>query len=336
MRRARSSNDPAGGGQAVAGYGQAGHGRSRRYHMGVRFHQELIRQFRVDDWPYSKLHIKDLESLETKRILFDSRQAAVFDGLFNIPDRMQEHLHFPFPQFYLEFTEPVLLASQEPGHRDESRAMLVAPLHAEISYMGKKKYLAEGSNVTMYLTDADGSVVSRTYLYNLQQNRAFTRVLNCRGGPDPSDIPTEFSNDGWIMASGSIAGIPERHIGWWETIITSYSTLLSWMTAYMMAKSIVVVPEPVSRQVRRAAERAGHIPEPWHVVKVDPRIVKGRAAGEEPKWTHSYRYDVIGHLRFGRHKTREGYRECIEWVPPHQRGLSNDLYIPKTYLVEKD
>ena len=49
---------------------------------------------------------------------------------------------------------------------------------------------------------------------------------------------------------------------------------------------------------------------------------------------HSYRYDVMGHIRFGRHKLGDGtYRHTFEFVRPHQRGLKNSIYIPKTYNV---
>jgi hypothetical protein len=103
-----------------------------------------------------------------------------------------------------------------------------------------------------------------------------------------------------------------------------------------MAKSVKIreEQEPMSRQVRRALEREKKIPAPWHVVYVEPKTgVKGTPGGGEGA-EHGYRYDVIGHLRCGRHKTKDGYRETIEWVSDHQRGLKHELYIPKTYQVE--
>jgi hypothetical protein len=43
---------------------------------------------------------------------------------------------------------------------------------------------------------------------------------------------------------------------------------------------------------------------------------------------HGIRYDVRGHFRrLSNGKTT--------WVRPHQRGLANELYVPKTYLVTK-
>jgi hypothetical protein len=104
-----------------------------------------------------------------------------------------------------------------------------------------------------------------------------------------------------------------------------------------MAKSVEIVALPTTRQIRRALEREGRVPNPWHVVRVQPKMIRGKSETVgESGIKHSYRYDVIGHLRFNRHKVKDGYRETIEWVSDHQRGLENELYIPKTYKVEKD
>ena len=43
---------------------------------------------------------------------------------------------------------------------------------------------------------------------------------------------------------------------------------------------------------------------------------------------HSIRYDVRGHFR----RLTTGK---TTWVRPHQRGIENELYIPKTYLVDR-
>ena len=101
-----------------------------------------------------------------------------------------------------------------------------------------------------------------------------------------------------------------------------------------MAKGVEIIAAPLTRQQRRFNERHG-IPNPWHVVRLDPRLSSKGSPEGEPQYRHQYRYDVIGHLRFNRHHTREGIKHTIEWVMPHQRGLANQLYVPKTYRVEK-
>ena len=68
--------------------------------------------------------------------------------------------------------------------------------------------------------------------------------------------------------------------------------------------------------------------EPYYVCRI--RGVQydsaGNPAGEGSK--HGIRYDVRGHFR----RMTNGK---TTWVRAHQRGLANELYIPKTYVVDK-
>ena len=109
------------------------------------------------------------------------------------------------------------------------------------------------------------------------------------------------------------------------------------MMLYCMAKGIYIQQEGLTRQQRRFYEQHPKLPQAWRVVKVEPKFMSEHSEGEGAH--HSYRYDVIGHLRFTKHRVREGdgvlvQKDYVEWVSPHQRGLSNTLYIPKTYSVE--
>ena len=106
---------------------------------------------------------------------------------------------------------------------------------------------------------------------------------------------------------------------------------LGYLGAYMMANGIEIVEEKVSRQQKRLlARRKG--PSPWHVIQVKPTIrdvlpPEGKDDGYVRR--HGHRYDVMGHLRFGKHKLKDGtYRHTIEWVKPHQRGLRHEHYVP--------
>jgi hypothetical protein len=68
---------------------------------------------------------------------------------------------------------------------------------------------------------------------------------------------------------------------------------------------------------------------------VEPKFYSNPEGTGDPLYQHRYRYDVIGHLRFGKHKRGDGsYSHTIEWVAPHQRGLQHSMYIPKTHRVE--
>jgi hypothetical protein len=122
------------------------------------------------------------------------------------------------------------------------------------------------------------------------------------------------------------------------------SRLFKWILGYTMSKSVVISEQAIPRSVRRRAERKGlPPPDPWHIVEVDPKLVRrsesgvvavGGSNGKHRK--HGYRYDVMGFMRIGKHKLRDGtFRSGMEFVRPHQRGLKNDLYVPSTRSVSQ-
>ena len=99
--------------------------------------------------------------------------------------------------------------------------------------------------------------------------------------------------------------------------------------AYMTARGIKIVEEPLPRNVRRQLDRK-NMTNPWNVITAE-NPSKRYQGSEDPTAgpKHSYRYDVIGHFRFGRHPLSDGsHRTTREWVRPHQRGLQNLNYIP--------
>lgn len=347
----------------------------------------------------------------TKRIRFDSKQAALFGELNEpVPDMVQRGLKLPFDQFYLELTNPIdLPTAHEPGWTDTIRAFLVYPdFIDEVGPRIPSDFDDEGPYLTITVftdsipddgeeaaalreqwgsafdsasispTSREGESVldiklgkgtnaphraiimsgvgfhshkalsDRTLRYSLKTGHAYVPVdlVESGGSTVPEslkgNIPhhrfREYEISRLFPAMHEFAEMPDREIGWWEPAIDTYATLLSWMLAYMMAKSIQLIAEPISRQQRRWLERRDlPIPEPFHLVKVDPKLLQRYAQLEsgETSTTHGYRYDVIGHLRFGRHRRGDGtYSETIEWVPPHQRGLRHSTYIPKTSSFE--
>lgn len=85
----------------------------------------------------------------------------------------------------------------------------------------------------------------------------------------------------------------------------------------------------VPAKVNRKREQQGKkILEPYYVCRI--RGVQYDSNGEPTGQGthHGFRYDVRGHFR----RLDSGK---TTWVRPHQRGLQNELYIPKTYVVEK-
>lgn len=293
---------------------------------------------------YYMLH-QLIDGPNTKRLMFDTRQAQVFDDTGEgPPKRMAGKVHMPFSQFYVELTEPLLVSFQEPGEADLLRAFAVdTVMHSDVENMAKEaddKRFADSVRglirVAAFLTEEQNSIrmVDRSFWLNPQTGIAYSTAYAILGSG--STLPDSISEHTLVPMLADYEEMPDREKSWYEHILQATADLFIWMMIYLMAKSIEIIPEPLTRQQRRLFERKKKIPEPWHVVKLEPIITqRGRGEPSEIGSEHSYRYDVIGHLRFGRHKLKDGsYRETVEWVPSHQRGLKNTLYIPKTYKVE--
>jgi hypothetical protein len=278
-----------------------------------------------------------ITSVNTKRVIFDARQATIFDKSQPIPVEGIK-IQPPFDQLYIEFTEPVEIQAQEPGYFDKLVAILYMHDTSSIPVRTEKgtEYIPASMAIFILFNEEKNQWTDRAFRFSLERKMAFPAVMNVRGTADPSEIPADWSDVSWFTTGLNIPEMPNRHIGWWEQGIQSFSQLLCWMFSYMMAKSVKIEQIPLTRQLRRQLERQkGYVPQPWHRVWVEPKVFEKRISdlpGEGGE--HGYRYDVISTLRFNKHKLKDGsYRHTIEFVPAHQRGLKHNLYIPKTYEV---
>ena len=111
---------------------------------------------------------------------------------------------------------------------------------------------------------------------------------------------------------------------------TYYRNLAIACIGYINCENIYLLQEggAPDKVNRKRAQQGKKILEPYYVCRI--RGVQydsnGQPTGEGTH--HGFRYDVRGHFR----KLTSGK---TTWVRPHQRGLQNELYIPKTYVVEK-
>lgn len=324
----------------------------KRHVKSTRFLLELLTQFRqFSAFPDPRYRVYTLltellEDPNTKRMVFDARQATLFDAIGDMDPAMRAKVHPPFNQLYVEFSEPILLGESEPGHEDYARGFYFAHEVASASYKtaAGEALSSPLSQVTFFLTEQVGEgergkqYIDRSFKMNLSSGYALVRKKDAVTGTDPSEVPEDWTPGSYFLAAQQEvpwSGTNDRHIGWWERVTDHYASLVLWVFAYTMAKSIHVVQEPMSRQYRRWMERKNKLPHIWHYVRVEPKFITHAKSGEEPAYHQSYRYDVIGHLRFGKHPRADGsFSETIEWVQPHQRGLEHSLYIPKTYGVE--
>ena len=233
-----------------------------------------------------------IEAEETRRIIIDGRQAEALFGA-DIPDTHRGKVRLPFDRMYIEFTEGIEYEDNL-DDRHSLRAIYVEPLsRAGFTGLPTARHFV---TIISVLHDSDGVVVITAFDYDAQT-----------GGT-------------W-------------HTGGDERLLQDFGGLVFGLSVYMMSKSVRIVRhQPETRAERRRLAANRRIPQPWHVVRVEPRIQDGTPIPEEIEIRdHGYRYDVIGHLRFGRHKRADGtYSHTIEWVRPHQRGLRHELYVPKT------
>jgi len=315
----------------------------------MRFYQQALQEYRQiakaemlgravwhprgrqDNVLQAMRYIRDsLEDLNTQRILFDARQATTFADLGTLPPlNALVKVRSPFPTFYLEFTEPIMIGDKEPGYEDFLRAVLFNKGGLDGTSL---------SQVTVLLTNSNGSVVDRTFKVDISTGQAYVQPFYCADTPDPSEFPesyqdSAFLNYGFFPAGTILPEFKDRHIGWWERMTQQYAEFLSWVLLYMMAKGISIVEQRLSRKERKQLESKKAPVKPWHMITVEPQISQaGGVVGQEGR-KHSYRYDVMGHLRFGNHhiKDTEGNwtrKRTVEWVSAHQRGVQNIRYVP--------
>jgi len=337
----------------------------------IPFRDDLITEH-LETTRETRIVMAVMRDERTKRIIMDARQASTFSEVGEAPpEDWQRKLKTPFDWFYLEFSDPVMIGEQEyiPDTEatknlkvgdDYVRGMLVRSGAVNVQTPTKEE---RGLfNIIVFLTDEAGHHTRRAFLYDLSSGKALTRIKSLRASHsvleadvatgavekanwqyDISEIPQAFLDDMGDDAShqfiqvGESFGMEDRYMGWWERILLSYSSLLSWLLTYMMSKGIEVTEERLPRAMRRREMRKD-IPKPWHVVQVEPRF---RTSGSDDamegqqRFTHNIRYDVMGHLRCIRRKNEDGTTSnSFVWVRPHQRGLANDIYVPKTSMFK--
>lgn len=287
-----------------------------------------------------------LNSVHCKRMMFDSRQAVVFDK--SEPIKLDgDKIKPPFGWFWMEFTEPIRVQAQQPGYEDHLVGFVFnddAFTKDVITKDGKRR-LTMAQVVFVFLANGEpGKWVHRSWSVSIPEKRAVTTQYTMEESGKFNKIVMEDDvaeidprEHPLFEAGAVIPGQEDREISWWESAIADYTDLLLWILAYCLAKSVRIEEMKLSRQQRRAAERKGEMPTPWHRVFVEPKIVNRWVAGEEGTGREvGHRFDVISHLRFNRHKLADGsWRHTVEIVPDHQRGLKNEIYIPKTYAVAK-
>ena len=176
-----------------------------------------------------------------------------------------------------------------------------------------------------------GFLDGRSFLLDINTGFPATRVESIRNdSPEDAYLFDDYDPKDYVML--------DNEIDWqgnWAKNMKTYSSLIHWILIYMMAKGIAIEKEHLPRQQSRYMERHNII-NPWHNVKVEPKFADEyeKSNNKNPKYKHNIRYDVTGYLRINNRILPDGtHKTTIQWVRPHQRGLKNKLYVPKTSRI---
>ena len=281
---------------------------TRFYNYFWSMYQKEIREKGLDNVPdvYRKVALVMSQS-ETQRILIDRIQLANLSVGKEVPTEIQMELKWPFDTtMYVEPTGPVIIATENPREDEYGAMVLRAMLLVSSGDMG-------------------GGYAEKFLLYMSRLELSYVRLVVLLVSIDEVVNVIPFLHD---LKSGQM---------WDEEgeAFTGSGVLgdtINRLAVYMTAKGIEIIEEPISRQQRRLLARK-KLPNQWHIIRVSPTIRKNVTGSDLDRQgsKHNYRYDVMGHLRFGKHKLKDGsYKFTKEWVSPHQRGLENELYIPAT------
>ena len=296
----------------------------------------------------SNLVYEMMDDPNTRRLIFDADQAQIFAIVRDAPP-IYEPLHTPFDQMYIEFTDPVVFLEMEDGLIEETVAILIGKETTGEYGIDKEKtvrlrLLPIIVMVFAYDDEGEKFYTDRGFIYSPETGIGITHLENLQ--EEFNDVST-YIDESLVNVRDNPTGISVRspetdeiegnHRGKWERMVWDYSCFISWLLSYMTAKGIEIVDIPLSRQQRRVLERSKD-PKPWHIVRVKPTVVHPNTdVHEASEGRHvSYRFDVRGFLRFGKHKRKDGtYTFTREWVRPHQRGLRNAKYLPSTHTYDK-
>lgn len=242
-------------------------------------------------------------------ILFSADQADVFSA---ISRAYQDSLDFrlPFEKVFLQFSRPIKTHYEKRSSNDYDRGSLLAIAVKQTQHKREevdewiRKDRAEGRKSLDF--PADGDAVFINHMSLLYEDFG-TESFNWASG---ANLNFSFLDD--VRADAMLH---------WRNVVIACIGYINCENIYLEKQG--EVPEAVNR--KREKKGKSRL-EPYYVCRIRGVQYDSAATGEGSK--HGIRYDVRGHFR------RLPTGKTI-WVRPHQRGLTNELYIPKVYQVDK-
>lgn len=259
---------------------------------------------------------------DSKTIIFSTRQAEVFD---EIATRHIDILDYklPFPDLILQFDVPLL--AKYPMQRNTGVSAHISGLLLRQITMTQEQIEME---IAHYREDIESLAISDGEL-EIQPFHP-----NAKGEIVQNVVCIVFS-DGYLLRFAWESGVtdekamlPDLFAERANVERIHYRNLAVACIGYINCENVYLERESVPERINEKRERKGKSRlEPYYIC----RIRGVQYDSTDPTGTgakHGIRYDVRGHFR----RLQTGK---TTWIRPHQRGLQNELYVPKTYLVDK-
>lgn len=249
-------------------------------------------------------------SKDAKVISFSSQQANVFLGLIG---KYKEPLDFrlPFEKVFLMFDEPLEMDYSLRSEHDIDRGKLMCvALHQFEATEKEWNERASGKLDSMHWVpsfDVDGGKA-------LINSAAF--------------VYSDFGIDRWSWQSydnsHSLSGNDLTRtvaMNTWRSVVIACIGYINCVNVNLEMTGFV----KESVNAKRESKGKSRL-NPYYVCKIVNKNSESIGTGTGSH--HQIRYDVRGHFR------RYDDGKTI-WVRPHQRGLENEIYVPKIYRLEK-
>ena len=267
-----------------------------------------------------------LKHQETRFIQFDTEQAEILLNSGTAP----EPKGLPFPVFALEFTESFMVTDAQLLSEDGStidNSFLMGALITDKT-MNKAVIVNDPGDmigVMLMLNDRPHVAFLDSWVsfgMSISTGDIYYTAYFLRNYTD-QDVPDDVPENHFLKLNEESKGIA----------YTEFASLIRWLLSYMTGgvRGINLEPVRLPRAERRRYEKNRETPQQWYRMKVDGKYLNaGDEEGTRKSGSHSYKYDVRGHIRRGRYRLKDGtHREVLQFIPAHQRGLKNEKYIPK-------
>lgn len=252
-------------------------------------------------------------------VIFSSEQAGVFSS---IAESYTEGLDYklPFQDVFIQFDKPV--RSKMPMTINGGSSSFVAGILLRQIEQDTEKYK---QYVARSFEEAKAMGFPDFRIQNIAPTTAKTFIQNVAIAVYESFHVMRFSwqleatDDVVFSYIRDSAALDNAH--WLKNMAIACVGYINCENVYLEKQG--EVDEAVNR--KREVKGKSRL-EPYYVCRIRGVQYDSHATGEGSK--HGIRYDVRGHFR------RLETGKTI-WVRPHQRGLQNELYVPKVYKVEK-